>query len=234
MTLDGQKFNHNFKSIPVNYWQDRNPTQSESEDRIVTDKPYIDNALSYITKAEFCIDENIVEFTTVGKCLEIFEILKKNDIPFVIYTSKQGFQTSNVKQSTTFENFKNRHAESAKLYNGSYKYEINEKLYEEMKRTIEWYKLFIESELFNRNKEAYDEEVQANWHFKDFVSYMKNGYIHAKSSFEGFDIQIENKRFDKEYRDLFHEFFVYLKKNGIQQVQDVVEMLENNGYWDND
>jgi hypothetical protein len=55
MTLDGNKFNHNFKSIPVDYWQE-GPKMLESEDRIITDKPYIDNAMSYINSVDIYVN----------------------------------------------------------------------------------------------------------------------------------------------------------------------------------
>lgn len=47
--LDGRKLSHNYRAIPVDYFSQQSMDMDEMEDRLVTDKPIIDNFISRYT-----------------------------------------------------------------------------------------------------------------------------------------------------------------------------------------
>ena len=64
LVLDGNKLNQNFKSIPVDYWKGnsvRYEVEYEYEDRIITDKPVINNISKFIIRIEIVTSSSYKE-----------------------------------------------------------------------------------------------------------------------------------------------------------------------------
>lgn len=108
LVLDGGKLNHNFKGKPVDYWQRKDPNDPiysgmhpedkkhrqnrdfEYEDRIYSDKPYIENFIQYVKGIDILTTPEIVKEHAAR-----FNALKveaaKRSIPFGVYLNKGDF-----------------------------------------------------------------------------------------------------------------------------------------------
>lgn len=110
IVLDGRRLNHNYKGSPTDYWnwsmnsKDYGDNMSryrdallskELEDRIVTNKPYIDNAKSYIKEIHILIQrESDGTYLLTNKELkEIFN--NANNIPVYLYIKDIDFRSMN-------------------------------------------------------------------------------------------------------------------------------------------
>ncbi|MFW6225420.1 MAG: hypothetical protein ACOC3V_00510 [bacterium] len=70
LVLDGSKFNQRYKGTPVDYWgrnwrrnvsKDQALKNDENEERIISDDPYIPNAVSYIKEIHICFSNENYE-----------------------------------------------------------------------------------------------------------------------------------------------------------------------------
>ena len=99
IVLDGRKLKYNNKIVPVDYWQwskNRNDwdsdssyinsLKSEQEDRIISDKPTIPNAIKNI------IEIHIYIYKVSNVLKEIIEICKNNNIKLYLYDNKENWQ----------------------------------------------------------------------------------------------------------------------------------------------
>lgn len=106
IVLDGEKLNQNFKGFATDYWNwSKNPKDydnpvnyrnallsSELEDRIVTNKPYIDNAKKYILEIHISTNNNHYKITKS----QLDNILSNNDnIPTFFYNTEKDFKLLN-------------------------------------------------------------------------------------------------------------------------------------------
>lgn len=118
-TLDGDKFNKNFKSSAVDYWSSEfrkiDPTKNEMEDRLFSDKQYIEDAKSYIKEIHVFVEETKKvkdyfgenETVKVSKIdgnqfrilQQLYSVAKKNNIPVYFYTDSKSFTTRNKNKS---------------------------------------------------------------------------------------------------------------------------------------
>lgn len=114
-TLDGNKLNQKFKGFAVDYWGPEfrkvDPTKNEMEDRVVSDKQYIDDAMSYIQDINILygykrtiknvmddkptIKDVKLDKDALKRVQEIYSIAKKNNIPVYLYTDKEAFKSRN-------------------------------------------------------------------------------------------------------------------------------------------
>lgn len=106
--LDGNKLNHNYKSIPVDYWQrSKNPkdyenkndyktahTSNEQEDRIISDKSEIPNAVKYIIAihVEYSDDQN-----RINEFIDLIKYSKIYNIPIYFYRTNKDWLFQNKK-----------------------------------------------------------------------------------------------------------------------------------------
>jgi hypothetical protein len=114
LVLDGEKLNQRYKGFPIDYWNwSKNPKDydsvyayknallsSELEDRIITDKPYIDNAKNYILEIHINIKfrDNIV----LNKSKFDF-IVNSINVPVYFYDDDYNFRALNKKKSLSIE-----------------------------------------------------------------------------------------------------------------------------------
>lgn len=120
LVLNGKKLNSKFKGGPVDYWgaefRKIAPTKNEMEDRIFSDKQYIENAIDYINEIHVLVGyTNIQEPSIMGKMRgdepkeivykvedselknlqEVYSLAKKNNILIYVYNDKESFLTRN-------------------------------------------------------------------------------------------------------------------------------------------
>jgi hypothetical protein len=106
IVLDGRKLNQNFKGSPVDYWNWStkrtdyktntdyiNALKSEeNEDRIVTDKPYIDNANKYIIETHVLVYSGHTDKKDIS---EIYSLAQGLSIPVYFYENEQDYKVQN-------------------------------------------------------------------------------------------------------------------------------------------
>ena len=91
MVLDGRKLSQRYKAAAVDYWGPGFLDQDETEDRIVTDDPYIDDFSQYIKEVRILFPVKSFrsvshsENTSIEKSLDI---LKTKGIPVKILTKE--------------------------------------------------------------------------------------------------------------------------------------------------
>jgi hypothetical protein len=94
--LDGDLLNTRHKGKAFDYWSNSNIKNrgegiSEMEDRIYSDQPTIPNAKKYIMEViTWCNPES----SYMNTLKEVEDICKRDDIPFVYYTSYKNFSTN--------------------------------------------------------------------------------------------------------------------------------------------
>jgi len=99
LTLDGTKLRENFKAMPINFWGGGIKVK-EFEDRIITDKPFIDNATKYIKSIRVNVgSEKIIPKNKIEVLSKIEEIAKSKSIPFSIYNSFENIKKVKAKPS---------------------------------------------------------------------------------------------------------------------------------------
>jgi len=113
IVLDGRKLNYSFKGQASDYWSWstkmsdykslRDYTQAlrseENEDRIVTNKPYIDNANKYIIEIHVEINEN----QDKEQVIEVQKLCKGLNIPLFFYNDDQQFKLQNKAKAVPLE-----------------------------------------------------------------------------------------------------------------------------------
>jgi len=115
IVLDGRKLNQNYKGFPTDYWnwsKDRNMYSSNSEyknallsaeleDRIVTNKPYIDNASKYIIEIHVFINPNHTDKKDIN---DINNLTSQYNIPVYFYTDETNYKLQNKTKAIAPEN----------------------------------------------------------------------------------------------------------------------------------
>lgn len=102
--LDGRKLSNNFSGEPVDYWgrdfRQFDPNY-EQEDRITSNKPYIENAISYIERVDILLG-SISDPSKMKKIYDAYVSLRKRGIPVRIYKNNRDWITGST-NSLDFE-----------------------------------------------------------------------------------------------------------------------------------
>jgi hypothetical protein len=91
IVLDGNKLNNNFKSLPVDYWGTKSKTNNwspemfEYEDRIISDKAFIDNIKKYIIRIDILVSMSSLSPVTLTSLKDILKLGKDKNIPINLY-----------------------------------------------------------------------------------------------------------------------------------------------------
>lgn len=112
IVLNGQKLNQRYKSFPMDYWNystnpkdwgdvENNPRDraaykqalqsKELEDRIVTDKPTIDNASKYILALHVLLDDYTTSYTKKSSIIHMINTAKEKNLPMYFYDNKENW-----------------------------------------------------------------------------------------------------------------------------------------------
>jgi 8-oxo-dGTP pyrophosphatase MutT (NUDIX family) len=87
LTLDGRKLSQTYKGMPIDYFgHSPYQKQDEMEDRLVTDKPYINNASKYITRISIQADKrDLTEPVFHRRLVNVLGMAKARNIPVDLY-----------------------------------------------------------------------------------------------------------------------------------------------------
>lgn len=89
IVFDSRKLNNRFKSMPVDYWRDKDRTwgKFEFEDRLLSDKPYMDDVNKYIIRIEGVV---IPENSNMAKnAADLIKAADSLNIPIAIYANEK-------------------------------------------------------------------------------------------------------------------------------------------------
>jgi hypothetical protein len=106
LKLDGRKLGHNLKGSAVDYWgagfRGAANGAYEQEDRIVSDKPEIKNAMQYIDGIDIIWNPyGKVRDNTITTMFDVYKMGRTNNIPTNIYTDRASFISGNTKKALT-------------------------------------------------------------------------------------------------------------------------------------
>ena len=113
--LDGRSLGQSFKSMTVDYYKDE-AAVDEMEDRILTDKPYIEPALKYISAMHVYIElnedyGNMIEESELAAAEFMNQVGSKNNIPVHFYIDEKDYKILNKTKRTTFDSWKKTYEE---------------------------------------------------------------------------------------------------------------------------
>lgn len=106
IVIDGDKLNQKYSGKAVDYWG-AGFDKDEQEDRLFSDKPYIDNAGEYI-KEIHCLprlnyeDDKARDLTWLRK---IYILAKQMNIMVYVYADKENYRLLNKKKSVNISDF---------------------------------------------------------------------------------------------------------------------------------
>jgi hypothetical protein len=100
IVFDGNKLNNNFKSLPVDYWETKGITthsdwsanRYEYEERLISDKPIINNVSKYIIRIDLLFDfkeDSTVNENRINTLQEIIKLGKSRNININIYSNEK-------------------------------------------------------------------------------------------------------------------------------------------------
>lgn len=213
MTIDGQKFNHNFKTIPVDYWG-CGPEKSESEDRIITNKPYIENAMSYIKHVDFhfCNLYSNEEFPLIAN------ILANNNISFDVYDDPKHclFQNKKYAVSVDYSLFHQR--EPNRLFKAQMERE------QDMAANLRFVELMLDSELFGRRTEEFL-AIDRTPYQNSILSTLRDD--NPNLIYERIQNVIIVSSQKKALKDDLDSLIKFLRRNKIQSADDIGRIIQD-------
>lgn len=126
IVLDGRKLNYTFKGNATDYWNwskkrsdyksigdYTNALQSEeNEDRIVTNKPYIDNANNYIIEIHISISEQ----SDKTEIEEINGLCKNYNIPIFFYLDENAFKLQDKRKAVALDSLNLQSSDKTGFY----------------------------------------------------------------------------------------------------------------------
>lgn len=103
LVLNGNKLNQRHRAAAVNYWGASFKDSDEMEDRLIVDKPYIENATKYIEEVHVVFNlkdkyDQIRDFT-IERLKSIQGMLNQADIPLWIYGNEQSWRLQDKKKA---------------------------------------------------------------------------------------------------------------------------------------
>jgi len=214
LVLDGKKLNNNFKAISVNYWSgfksyeiDRMLKNNENEDRIISDKPYIDNFKKYILEIHIYIPIN-----------NEFRLRYKNILNF-IDTSFEHIYYYNDESA-----FKvlNKNKAYLKFNDVSIKYDNKEQTSDYLPIKFNLKILLIHEILNCKNyNELSNDAKEYSKELINLISYSYSEY-RLRDIMIGIENEIHNYKTDKLYRDDIYNFLYDMKKLKLKTIKDII------------
>lgn len=109
-TLDGARLGQRYKASPVDYWENLGGTEDrrkESEDRVFSNSPYIENAADYIIKIDVLLDDYSKDNSHVINDLRLFFVAsRRRQIPVYFYEDRQAFLLGDERKAVPFPAWK--------------------------------------------------------------------------------------------------------------------------------
>jgi hypothetical protein len=227
--LNGRKLNANNKVLPVDYWQySKNPNDwdskqsyrqallsAEQEDRLISDKPFIDEASKFIISVDVVFDEKIIS--------DIIYYTEKYDIPLFVYKNKEDFLLGKSPINHYAYRDKNYEENSDKSNN----YEPLYTLYD-----IASLIAFNDDENYNKIINILNNQEEIN-KFNDRLKNNTYNYFKLSSYDYGAKRVIKNWfhniRGKREYQNIFNILTSDMRKKGVSTLEDYLKVKQWKG-----
>ena len=223
--LDGRKLNQRFKGGPVDYWGPK-WNKDEMEDRVFTNKPFIENAKSYITAIHVLDSPHTLKYFSPNDLAEIEEYSKGYDYPIYEYPTPEAFRMLNKRDRRLVSG---RPRVSGPVFSSEYdiKYGPGSPArlakVSEMQVMLEYFKSILAGDPlpYNTNSDI------KTWHDKISYRYAPEERRHggSEASSKILNVLGQNKANYKE-RPRLHELTRLIKKHG-PSAQEFVELLHH-------
>lgn len=208
LVIDGDLLErHGFSGGPVNYWgPDYKHVKNEMEDRIISDKPEIPNAMKFIKEIHIYSVSTSDNF--IRTIRQAIILAKKNHIPCYVYSSAKDFNLLRKDKA----NIKPLNLETK---------EVPERW--PTTRVPNWFKGY--SELLFKNKESeLDEEGK-------YILYRFRRDYDNRDCLRDLKDHIQSTR-SGSGRDSFIKFFNYMQRLKLKTAKDVVDFIRNKWHTD--
>lgn len=239
--LDGNKLNQNYKGEAVDYWgaEFRKLGKDEMEDRIFTDKQYIEPAIKYIKEIHVLLsyeskstsmlfgDEITLREIDERELLalkNVYSICKKNNIPLYAYNNINNYLTRN----------KNKVVNVLEILKDKNAFKLEGSSYQRMKRKPFYSPI---AELISKPlkpKSEFDDVNEWHRHLEKILSkrayYDVKKYVyHKDDAIKSLDADIHNIKSDEKVSD----FIKIMKKHNLKTPEEIADYLENKYKWGN-
>ncbi|PNX49204.1 MAG: hypothetical protein BV459_00595 [Thermoplasmata archaeon M11B2D] len=239
--LDGRKLANNYASTPVEYFgKDRPVSERESEDRIYSDKPEINNAAKYITEIHIVVGSSFV-MNIMGNPAKSKEDLSaysrmlslaiKHNIPIYFYEKFNDYLVQNKKKAIDINKIK---AGIEKLSQSGNTFDIDS-IISKRKNRGTWTDdlALLHAMVFSDNQPDMFKKLD-KFDNKDFL---KKGFFEFKNTrrpaFNGHkdfynfvvDTIRSNINYAEEGREQLNQIIRYMEKNKIRSVGDLHGLL---------
>jgi len=205
LVLDGKKLMHRYKGFPTDYWNwsmSRKNYDSdnayinalrskEMEDRIVTDKPYIEPASDYIL--EIHVDLSNPWYIKKSKAIDIEKFARFTGIPIYFYDDKNQYQLQNKAKAKPPEEI-----------NTKFKSEDDDNSYES--KSNDFYRMFNDLVPYIFYNTRYESEF---WQlFKKFLDSQDK-----ENEFDSYKQEIDNRvqQVSNFYKNQHQRYWYYLE-----------------------
>ena len=211
--LDGVKLGHRFAGSAFDYWgpewrkaaeQRGHDAQhyDENEDRLLTDKPSIADAASYIDSVHVLASGfKVGEHPHITADIRtIMKLSKQKDIPVYVYEDVKAYRLQDVRRAIPFE----------RLRGGLKKTERDPPWQRGKRRNpfARWLKIY------HARKKSDLKWTESNFHY-------------SQDAAVGLKADLQNYKADKETRKYLEEFLALWKKEGVKTAEEFIELLRN-------
>jgi hypothetical protein len=238
LVLDGRKLNQRYKGTPVDYFRySKNKsdyhTQSdymnaisstEQEDRIITNEPYINNALSYITEIHIYISKyDSIKKTTLDY---IKRVCEENGVSLYFYDNRENWLSQNKSTYVVPEEKYNLLGDEGKDYTDS-----------KDKTTFKEY-VYLAVLLAYNDQGNYNKVLDIIGGYHDFFKIIYEDQVRQyldKSVYNDVSVMLYEEHIDKLRdshnpiaRELLKSLSNDMKKKNVNNVKDYIELKHGN------
>jgi len=209
--LDGNWYNQNYKSKPVDYWGNRNPTQShhkehEAEDRIFSKTPSI--PIDGVSSVHILIKTDSTNEYLGGQARTVIINAKKRGIPSYLYDDESAWRKLDTKNSVSISNNPTLRGPQHIARDSRSRYKPKGWLYQ-------WIQLITASNKNQLSKDA--DELR--------YSIIYNSYGDPERGLAA-DMSNARKPSSGVDRDNAVKIIDFMRKNRINTLKDLVELLK--------
>jgi ribosomal protein S15P/S13E len=208
--MNGQYFNRHHRSRAVDYWErmwahrTKDGRTSEMEDRLFSDKPFIDLDLSKaFSGIHILVKDDLVSFQVMS-AINIVKIAKQNNIPVFVYDDKNAFIIQDTRKAMSVTTLVDMYKKSEKKepYSGR----------ENRGYFDKWLELIFKTDRSQLSKQA----KSMTWNMYG---------MYADDMTRSLSADIHNYKKDETYADQIHKIVSYMKKNGFKTIKELISHL---------
>jgi hypothetical protein len=261
LVLNGRALQANYKGFPTDYWNwSMNPKDysdkqgyiqalrsKEHEDRIVTDKPYIEPASRYIEAIH--IDLSNPWYIKKSDLVNIDNKAKSMAIPIYFYDNRDSYQLQDIRKAKSLDTIQGKFQdEDEEPYTGSRKHfywifkELMPYIAFNTNRESEFWKLFMDflksegkAEHFNDYKREIDEKIDNVSRFYSQDRYKDWYHIEDKYRSLMSDLHNQKSSTDPYYREFLKLLVADMRDFNANNFKEYLVNklgLRPEGYWD--